>query len=280
MMSVSVNRHKNKGLSIISAVLFVVGSSAFGLMSCGGGGDSTPPPPPPIVDQDASGLYKSGTGTLDGVGVSDIIAFVHDGRLMAFSVKANLLIDGTIDSVTEDAFVATVNVYKDGVLAQPSVNVTGMATNGSQVSGTLNGTGVGSGDFTVTFDPLYNRGATNARINSQSSNYEGPMSMQVSGMNVENFEVLSDNSYTAGPVSLVPTAISCILRGDLSIPDSIINIYTLVEIVEDNLNCPTELISTNYTGFFAVVDGVAEDDTLLYASTNGEHAMFAVLIQP
>ncbi len=272
----TANSNKNKGLSTIAVVLMGA-ASIMGLQSCGGSGDSTPPPP--IVDQDPSGLYKSGTGTLDGTGVSDIIAFVHNSRLMAFSVTTNILIDGTIDSVTANDYVATVNVYKDGVLDQANVNVTGMVTNASQISGTLNGTGVGSGDFTVTFDPLYSRGATNARINSAAPNnpWKGAMMTSVSGIITNSFEFRSDNTY--GGTMFLATTIVCIEDGNFLIPDSGINIYTLEESIEQGLACPAALIAADYTGFSAVVDDASTDDTLLYAISNGASSVFGVLTQ-
>lgn len=271
------NNNKNSVLPVFSALIFIL-SVFFVLPGCSSSSDPAIVPGP-LPDQDASGLYKSGTGNLDGSPVDDIIAFVHNDRLMAFSVTAKILIDGSIDSVTEDEYTATVTVYKDGVMAQENVSVTGMVMNESQVSGTLNGTGVGSGDFSLTFDPLYSRGATSDRILTGLGNAFGDVFMDIPSMETTNFSMFLFNNIINYTLTTVNTSLNPIPRcdhdGTSVITDSTINIYTLQEVITQTQNCT--ISTSNYTGFAAVVDGVAEDDTILYAVSNGLNSVFSVI---
>ncbi|MCP4277880.1 MAG: hypothetical protein GY779_16160 [Gammaproteobacteria bacterium] len=57
-----------------------------------------------------------------------------------------------------------------------------------------------------------------------------------------------------------------------------INIYQFNETLSkyDDPGC-TMSETPNYTGFASLIDGTVEDDTLLYAVTNGTNAQFAIL---
>ena len=270
----TANSKNNKVISTIAAILLSI-ASILGLQGCSSSSDTTPPPPLP--DQDASGLYKSGTGTLDGTSVSDIIGFVHDNRITAFSVTAHILIDGTINSVTVNDYTATVSVYKDGVLSQANINVTGMVTNGSSIDGTLNGTGTAAGSFSLVFDTLYSRGASFSRVdtNPPSSSFVGNIMSSMINATTSNFNF--DLATVYDMLQGIPGPIRCVSNGTYTIPDNSINIYALDEtITQTDIGC-TMSETPNYTGFAAVIDGLSADDTLLYAVTNGTNAQFAVL---
>ena len=127
------------------------------LSACGG--DDAP------ANQNASGLYLNGSGTLDGVsGLTDITAFVYNNEIILHSVAAHVLLKGTINSITESAYTATVAVYKNGSRQMPDVRVTGTVNNASQITGTLQGSGVGSGNFAITYSSAFNSTASFAKI--------------------------------------------------------------------------------------------------------------------
>ena len=264
-------------------------AATISLLAACGGDDPAPPPAP--VNQNPSGLYKSGTAssTLDGGSVTDLIGFVHNNRMMVFSISAHILIDGTINTVTLTNYTATVNVYKNGLIDQSNVGVTGTVTNGEQITGTLNGTTgtAGSGNFSLTFDALYNRGATNARIFSDTGTtgsgilpWAGAVMMSIPGMETNNFTVFntSDNYFDGSFFKISPQT-SCAYEGNLGIPSATLNIYTVTGLIRQTLSptCDPLLVANDYTGFAAVVDGATTDNTLLYAITNASHAVFAVL---
>ena len=262
---------------ITRSLLLMFMAAAISLLAACGGDDPAPPPAP--VNQNPSGLYKTGTGTLGGVAVTDMVGFVHNNRIMAFSIAAHVLIDGSITNVSVNSYTATVNVYTDGVIEQTGVALTGSVTNGSQITGSY-GTGLSSGNFSLTYDSLYTRGATNARINTGQAGpyWGGPVMMSINAMAINDYRVLDNNFYDFNSFKSSPTT-SCPHSGTITIPSSANNIYTLSESINESLStyCDSALSATDYTGFAAIVDGAATDDTLLYAITNATHAVFAVL---
>lgn len=249
------------GLSVLANRLFqlfstLVLTSFLVLPGCGGGSN-----------EDASGLYKSGTGTLGGISsLTDITGFVHDNRIMAFSVAANTLLDGTITSISGSNFSATVDIYVDGVLDTGNVSVSGVVNNGSSISGTLGG---GGGDFSLTFDSLYGRGATVARMVVETPNdWVGGAATSATSTKITSPADLTFTGATSSPSG-------CDYTGTKSIPDPNINIYLLKMDSDEGILC--DHIGTGYTGFFTVVDDVTQDDTLLFAAVNGTYANFSVM---
>lgn len=233
-----------------------------------------------IDNQNASGLYKDGTVDLDGSAImhDDLRAFVHDNRLLAFSVAGHLLFDGQITGITGDDYIATFDVYVQGVKTHSDINVVGKVTAQSQITGTLSGTGTASGTFTLVFDGLYNRGATFARIDSSPPlpSFEGNIMNTMVGAITTNFDFgATFYSFT----SRLPGPVRCRSDALYSIPDDGKNIYVLDEELQQQEAGCTMSEAPNYTGFSAVVDGVSTDDTLLYATSNGTNAQFAVLIK-
>ena len=105
----------------------------FGLVGCGGGGGSG--------NQNANGLYKNGTATLDP-GPSeltpvDLRGFVNNNRIIMFSIAEHILFDGQITSIAGSDFTAAVDLYAVGVLTQSGISVTGTVNTQSKIMGTL-----------------------------------------------------------------------------------------------------------------------------------------------
>lgn len=196
--------------------------------------------------------------------------------MIIFSVDGHLLFDGSIDSITSDDYTATVDIYETGVKTQADVSVSGRVVSESSITGTLNGAGIASGTFTLTFDPLYNRGATFDRVDTATGEWAGDVYMSEPDMATNNFDFFSPTYYDASIQKSGP--VLCSHAGTHSIPDSTKNIYLLTdETIPVGLNCPPNLMVGTYTGFVSVVDGASVDDTALYAVTNGEYAHFAVM---
>ena len=138
---------------ILSFLMFV------GLIGCGGG-ESAPPPP----DTNPTGYYTgsasvkeaNNTTTLD---ITDIQVMVDNNRIMAMSDSQAVLYDGSI-SVTGNEFTATVNIYKNGIKETSTATINGSITEGTQITGTLTGTGLGNGTFVVTYSALNNTSST------------------------------------------------------------------------------------------------------------------------
>ncbi len=238
------------------------------LSGCGGGGGGS------SASSFPGGLYSLGTGTLDGTSVSDIIAFTHDNRIIAFSETAEVLIDGNLGSIEGDSYRVQADIYKNGILSQSDVRITGTVIADSSINGTLHGSGTGDGDFTITFNLDYNRAATFARMEATGLNlWEGAATTVstftfIDSTNDENFE----GGATGGGTT-------CEYTGTKSIPIADKNIYQLVLDADDFGDTCDHHSTTDFTGFFAVVDGTATDDTLWFAAANGVNANFSVMMK-
>ena len=145
---------------IKSALLLVSVTGLLSVQGCFHDDDD-----PVIPSEDASGLY-TGTGSVNsGTTLADVRGFVHDGRFIFFDAAEAVLYDGQLSSTANGNVAASINVYKDGAKVTPTaVNATGTVSNRSSMSLVLNGTGYAEGTLTLTFDPLYDRGATIAKL--------------------------------------------------------------------------------------------------------------------
>lgn len=273
-MTVSAKFSKNKGLALLTG-LFIGLISLTSLQGC----SSSSKTPAAIADQVASGLFKSGTAELNSGAtmLNDLRAFVHEGRIIMFSVAGHLLFDGQVGTITGDDYTATVDVYEAGVKTQSAVAVTGKVTSQSQITGTIAGTGNASGTFTLTFDTLYSRGATFARIDTDLSQFIGNIYNSVPGVGTNNFDFSSATTYDFQAFTF-PSSDRCNSSGTYTM-ESDINIYSLNETITQADPDPACTMSETpvYTGFASVIDGSSTDDTLLYAVSNGTNAQFAIL---
>ncbi len=204
----TANNNKNKVISIIAAVLLSV-ASIVGLQGCS---SSSSDSVTVVPTQDASGLYN-GLGTLNTQSLDDLKSMVNANRMMLFSVTANLVIDGTL-SVTNDDFTGTVKIYKNGVVADQAASVSGKVTTASSITGTITNSTVANGTFVLTFDPLYNREASFAKIDATVEPFFEGTSYSVDTSATFTIEPLSlDNpsmsdsfcNYPGGPI-VIPSA--------------------------------------------------------------------------
>jgi len=275
-MKTFASRNRNKNLSIVSAV-FLGFLLTLGMQGC-----SDSKSPPPNFDA-ANGLF-SGSGTVNtDVALDDVRGFVHDGRFIFFDQAEAVLYDGNFTSISDTAIQATVNVYEDGAKStSSSVNVTGTLVSESSLILNFNGTGYAAGSLSLTFDTaLYNRGATMARLAADSSaRWIGDAhtpTTTVSG----NVRILSDDDeadFTFSGDTGAPS--QCQYNGVKSIPDANINIYLIDSMDVTQFVTSCDHLGTGYTGFFSVVDGDFEDDTVLFAVTNGTHSNFSIMTKP
>jgi hypothetical protein len=190
---------------------------------------------------------------------------VNANRVMLFSVTANLVIDGTL-SVTNDNFTGTVKIYKNGVVADQTASVSGKVTTASSITGTITNSTVANGTFVLTFDPLYNREASFAKIDATVLPFfEGT-----------SYSVDTSQTFTIEPLSLDNPSMS---DSFCNYPGGPINIYLLTLITAVELN-GCNIVSQNpddYSGIFSLVDGVNIEDTLLVVMTNGTNSIFAII---
>ena len=263
----TANSNKNNVISTIAAVLLGA-ASIMGLQGCSSSSDTTTPPP--VIAEDASGLFK-GTGTVNtAIALTDIRGFVHGTRFMFFDETESVLYDGQITGITGSDVTATADIYINSIKVSSST-VTGTVTSQSSMALTLTGTGYGEGTLSLTFDPLYNRGATIAKLVTIPP--EAWVGDATTASVFTFIDSPNDGSFTGGTTGGV---VGCDYNnGTKSIPDATINIYQLAFTSDQAFSC--DHIGIGYTGFFAVVDGAQADDTVLFAASNGAFANFSVM---
>ena len=281
----SVNHYaKNRSLTVVLVVLMAF-ISGFTLQGCGGGGSS----PVALPNQDASGLFKSGTAELNSGAVllDDLRAFVYQGRIMMFSVAGHILYDGQITSITSDDYTATVDVYELGVKTQSGVVITGKVTSQAQITGTVAGTGSYSGTFTLTFDTAYKTAVPlPTTANNLPDEWDGDLVSEFSrvGEAVKDNAVLLDDgtNKTIGGTVLNDTGDSCEFEGIVTPAlNKNIYIYTLQfpsSSVFNIASCKNKLTEdSDFTGFAAVLSETATNNELLMAFTSGNQSVFGLL---
>lgn len=266
--------------SHFSALLLV--GLVIGLQGCGGGGGGTPPPGI-TTDQDGSGIY-TGTATVDvNTPITDLKGIVYNNRIMFFSATASphVLYDGTITSVTNDDYTATVNVYENGVLTadKTGIAVTGKVLTANKITGTLGTAGTAgnhNGTFSLTYDSIYERGATLARIDADGLNQA---TGQTYGTLDLSGEYLFNSSFSFG---FLGTGSSTCQIGDVySIPDAAVNVYAInnIDIVDPSTTCQDSYEGTGYSGLITVVDDSVDgaDSRIVIAYTNGTNSVFGIV---
>jgi len=144
----------------LKAIIFIIGCT-IGLGGCGGGGGSASAP---TSGQAIDGIW-SGTITSNVLGITvGEIGIVSPNNELHFLSSQGVQITGfgTVSgnnfSATATAFAPAGLVFPDGSTVAPSV-INGTAVAGSSLNGTFSGGG-DSGTFSLTFDPVYNRGAS------------------------------------------------------------------------------------------------------------------------
>ncbi len=161
------------------------------------------PAPAPIPDANPTGYYDQGTLSVAGGTITDtnLLTMISGNRIMMTSLASSnagtdetLVYDGTM-VVTKNDFTADMTVYKNGENSA-AATMTGTITEGSQITnGTLTGTGVGSGTFSLTYSDTNSQAADISRIVTDSTNIKWVGSFNGSTPSLHTFKVDSDNNY-------------------------------------------------------------------------------------
>ena len=254
--------------SFITRHLFVFVSLLAMLQGCGGGDDPVPTP-----DQDASGIYTGSAelNTSPKVMPDDLKGMVYDNHFYIFSVNQHVLYDGTITGITGNDVTGTVDVYVDGELQDNDATMTGSVTTESQMSLTINGSLKGSGTLTLTYDGIYRREATQARILAE---FETEWFGDANAKTDEAARFYFEGTYTVAGSNHLSGACGYDY-GTYSMPSTTANIYAIKDLeVLEGSGCT--YIGTNYTGMATVVDNGATDNNVWVAFVNGVNSVFSV----
>ena len=226
-----------------------------------------------ITDDDPADSkgYFFGTATMGSTEVDDLIGLAYDNRLMLFSKTGNpnVLYDIPEMAVTGTSYTGTADIYVDGVKAT-SVAVSGETTEAS-ITGTTAGVGFAKVSFEVEFINESNkRAATWPRIETKVQEFWVDEEYQRDGVSGVIFQSMDSESYY-GEFFYNPSY--CRFIGSLVLTGS--NIYYLGHDITSQSGCDS--ISTNHAGFASVISDATEDDTMIYAFSNGTISQFAVL---
>lgn len=233
-------------------------------------------PPAPIPDAVPTGYYNTGSLSVDGGAITDssMQAMISGNRIMMLSMTHGLLYDGTM-TITGNDFTADVTVYTNG--KDPiSATMTGTITEGSQITGgTLTGSGVGSGTFSLTYADSNNQLADVARVDNDGANASWAYDIyNVSAFSGLDFTVaqpttLSDNSNPPAE----GTFNACVISNGSISPVSDTAIYSISLDFGSCVDFPQ--VNTANTGTYTgmSVSQTVADTTLVVAFSNGTYAI-------
>jgi hypothetical protein len=234
---------------------------------------------------EASGIF-TGTGTVNsGINLTDVKGMVYQERFIFFNEAENVLYDGKITDYTDTTFIASVDVYKDGVI-NSTVEATGTIANQTTIDLTMTGTGFGAGTINMIYhldddgDAFYDRDATEARYSTVAV--------------VAWFAVAGANTVFQGHHLFVRGTVDaadflgsaeggheCSYNGTKTIPDNANNIYQMsFDVTKLGFGNNCDQLGTGFTGMMTLVDGGSlerfTDGTLWFAATNGTYATFGI----
>ena len=254
----------------LTPLLMLLAALALIMQGCGGdgGGGSVTP------DADPTGYYnKTGAASVDdGAGgtimINDLQAMVSSDRIMMMSTANGLLYDGTITNIAGNRFTADFTVYTDG---ENPINAIGSGTisEESKIEGTLTGSGVGNGTFTLTYAQATEQQAADlVRIEDRPWDGDGQPGPNYAFV-INGQGVLAN---TAAGGFEVPIFDGCEINGTvISINDS-----SLYEVTVTLTNCDDPNVDTsttnNYTGFAVSRTNSVVDDTLVLGLSSGSYS--------
>jgi len=225
-----------------------------------------------IDDADPAGYYTNtgaasvGDGMSGTINISDLQAMVNSDRIMMMSVANGLLYDGTITKINGNDFTVDFTIYTDG---ENLVNATGSGTitEGSTIEGTLVGSGVGSGTFSLLYATTNDEVANLSRIENVASVNATWMALLANAVIEQEFIINNMGAITHDTSGVPGIFSSCAFDGTITpITDS-----SLYDVAATLTSCITGggLANGTYTGLATSRTDSAQDDTLVFAITNG-----------
>jgi len=237
--------------------------------------DDDDPAPVPVPDATPAGYYtNTGTATVsDGgsstISIGDLQAIVHGSQIMMMSVANELLYDGTITSIDGNDYTAEFTIYKDGV-STTTATVAGQITTGASITGTLTGSGFGSGVFSLLYATTNGEVASLARVENTTNATWGATIGGAAA--IEDFEFIIDAAGDAGDDANTPQGLfhTCIIDFGSTISPIIgTNFYETSFLI----GCPGVVAHEgDYSGLATTRSDAATDDTLVLMMNTTTHS--------
>ena len=237
--------------------------------------DDDDPAPVPVPDANPAGYYDvTGTASVGGIpNITDLQAIVNGSRIMMMSAANELLYDGSITSINGNDFTATFTIYDDG--ANPiNATVSGMITQGSSITGTLSGSGVGSGTFSLTYATTNNEVASLSKIENTTNFSWGAMIGGATATAAFEFIIDAAGGMVDDENNVQGLFHACQITSGFGAstisPIAGTNIY---EINAELVGCsPNTSVNMEYIGLATTRTQTNADDTLVFMMTSGDHS--------
>jgi len=228
------------------------------LQGCGGGGNGGGD-----SNADPTGYYIN-TGDVQGGAmlVNDLQAMVADNRIIMMSAGNKLLYDGTIININGNDFTANFIIYTDG--ENPvAATANGTITAGSSITGTLTGTGVGSGTFNLLYAATNDQAAV--VVSAWRSVAEGGGGFDLFGFTIDGIgNLVHDRDAGFGQLFN-----SCKMNGGVTF----LNGTRLYRVEVDLTDCNDLVVNGPYTGLTTTRDESATNDRLIFSVSNGNYTL-------
>jgi len=236
-----------------------------------------------VIDDANPVGYYTNTGTAsvsDGmsgtIDINDLQAMVNGDRtmvngdrIMMMSVANKLLYDGTITNINGNDFTVDFTIYTDG--ENPvSATASGTITEGSTIEGTLVGSGAGSGTFSLLYATMNDAVADISRIENVVGVNRAWIAL-IGDSVVEQEFIINNMGAIMHDASGGPGIFSgCDFNGTIT-PITNSSLYAVTVILTE-CNTGGGIANGTYTGLTTSRTDSAEDDTLVFAVTNGEYS--------
>jgi len=211
--------------------------------SSGGGKIGVTPDADPTGYYDISGTASVGDGSGGTLTLTDLQGLVNGTRFIAISDANGLVYDGTIAEINVNDFTATVSVFQDGTLIT-TAPVTGMITADAKITGTLTGSGLGSGTFELIYALSNDTAAALSRVQNMPNFFwfDRVGGGQATGLgfavdaegNVTNFFSANDGTFN-----------QCIVDSGVILPVTGTSLYTLNLTLS---SCSDSAVNGDYSG--------------------------------
>jgi hypothetical protein len=216
--------------------------------------------------------------------ISNLQAMVAGDRIMMMGTsivdgdEVRFLYDGTI-TITQNSFEASFRIYTTTVISsvgtggQNPIDATASGTidEGKSITGTLVGSGVGNGTFSLNYGVSNNQAADILRIENGPDNINWSAKIG-GGAGEQEFIIDNAGSITHDLSSGGGVFSTCNMDGTIT-PISGTSLYSVI-ITLTTCNAGGGLPNGDYTGLAAsrTQDLLDPDDTLVFAVTNGTYS--------
>ena len=222
---------------------------------------TTLPTAPNVTNANPTGIWE-GTYTEDGADTFDLVGIVEGDKVILISNVRGLIYVGTM-SVSGTSFTATPTIYINVGSLFSTANLSGSVTTKSALSGTFSlstGTII---SFSLTYDPITDRGSSLAIPDGNWT--ETYASVKTVAVSVDSIGALT-GSNTDG----------CVYLGTVGIIDPAVNIYSISVNVS---SCGSLGLDGTYAGYIVMSDTVTANDTIIYFIDNPNKILTSKLIR-